>query len=102
GKGAIKLIDNDFSTEYRRQSTLAVPVQTLISDILMYPNPTHHILNIKSKYPIEKVEIFSLLGKKVFEKTDGTSLDLGKLISGVYFVKISSNNTLVSKKLVIK
>jgi len=67
----------------------------------MYPNPTHHMLNIRSKNPIEKIEIFSIQGKKVFEIKNSNKMNLNALSSGVYIVKIYSNNSFLSKKLMI-
>ncbi len=66
----------------------------LIDDITLFPNPSlNGVLNISSESkPIEKIEIYSVTGKKVFT-TDGngrfsTQLDIKELDSGVYLVKL--------------
>ncbi|MBJ2173986.1 T9SS type A sorting domain-containing protein [Aureibaculum sp. A20] len=100
---AYKLIDDDLASEYTPNSNvLDIASSQLDTNIQVYPNPTENILNINSKYPIDNVKIYSVLGKKVIEKTSTSSIDLGNLISGVYFVKISSNNGIIGKKIVVK
>ncbi len=84
-------------------STLGVSENNISNlDIKIYPNPTKDMLNIHSKFPVDNVEVYSVLGKKVFEIANASSIDLGKLIAGVYFVKISSNNAIISKKILVK
>jgi len=84
------------------KSCVSLAIDDMVDNqFTVYPNPTHHILNIKSKNPIEKVEIFSIQGKKVFEIKNSNKMNLKTLSSGVYFVKIYSNNSFRSKKLMI-
>ena len=101
-QNAFKLVDDDFSVTYRRQSTLAVPNQISISDIIVYPNPTTDILNIRSKFPIEDVKLYSVLGKKVLQTTNTSLINMSQLAPGVYIIKIKSNNTVISKRLMIQ
>ena len=70
--------------------------------IEMYPNPVTSTLHINS-YTIEltKVEIFSLLGKKVKTVTSGfDSIHVGELSKGVYFINVSSGKKLLTKKMI--
>jgi uncharacterized repeat protein (TIGR03803 family) len=83
-------------------STLGVSDNSISNlDIKIYPNPTNDILNIKSEFPIDNIEIYSVLGKKIFEIKNTSLIDLGLLSSGVYIVKVFSNNTFISKKILI-
>ena len=70
------------------------------NNIFILPNPSNSLIKIDS--PIEqihKIEIFSLIGKKVLEKHNTNSLYVDKIPAGIYLIKI--NNTYI-KKLVIK
>ena len=92
GMGLVKVFQNEAVLSTNEFSNLAVSI---------YPNPTNNFLNINSKYPIEKVEIYSILGKKVFESKTTSTIILDKLSSGMYLVKIRSNNSFFSKRLMI-
>lgn len=71
--------------------------------VKMYPNPVGNFLIVDSKIAITKVEIFSLLGSKVRAfKSNFRSIYLGDLKSGIYMIKIYSNNISTTKKLIKK
>jgi len=56
-----------------------------------YPNPVNDILTIKSKNIIKHFSVFSILGERVDYKSLETSaidIDLSKLASGLYLVKV--------------
>ncbi|WP_411894831.1 FG-GAP-like repeat-containing protein [Winogradskyella sp. A2] len=64
--------------------------------ITLYPNPTSNILNIDSFKIIDKLEVFNLLGEKyksVEPNSKDISLDIYQLGTGVYFIRLSSQNT---------
>ena len=73
-----------------------------ITDVKVYPNPaTDHIFvtGIKS---LSKVEIFSLLGAKVFEKTGNEDQIIPITFeAGMYFVKITSDEKQIVKKIIV-
>ena len=67
----------------------------------IFPNPTRSLLNITSKTPINRVEIYSILGKKILDITINTnSVDISNLNRGVYIVKAHSNNELGIKRVI--
>lgn len=71
----------------------------------LYPNPTSKgYVNITSKVAGAKnVAIFDVLGKQVVNTVlTGDRLDISKLNSGVYIVKIEQGKTSTTKKLVVK
>jgi|TARA_R110002020_G_scaffold305613_3_gene521477 hypothetical protein len=75
------------------------------SQFAVYPNPASKgYVNITSKVAGAKnVSIFDVLGKQVFKTTlIGDRLDISKLNSGVYIVKIEQGKTSTTKKLVVK
>jgi hypothetical protein len=77
----------------------------LISEdkIVVYPNPVKHELFIKSKSPIEKVEIYNQSGQVVLKETNfSEKIDVSRLADGIYFVRITVDGTVVTKKIVVK
>ena len=75
------------------------------SQFSLYPNPASNgFVNIVSKVSGEKqVAVFDVLGKQVINTTiTGERLNIAKLNSGVYIVKINQGNASVTKKLVVK
>ena len=70
--------------------------------IHLFPNPVLDILSIKSLSIIKKLEVFNLLGQKVVVKENTNSLDVNKLKSGAYILKIVDENAAVSTKKFIK
>lgn len=80
--------------------------------ILLYPNPAKGFLNIKIESSIANssysLEVYNLLGKKIFNENDITATSFSKDIdtstwsSGMYFVKIRSAEGLLETKKFIK
>jgi hypothetical protein len=73
--------------------------------VRVYPNPViNGWLNIKSGKEIDKVEVFSLTGQKMFgsqlSATEGI-IDLSGLSGGVYLLKAQSNDATAVKKILI-
>ncbi len=62
--------------------------------IRVFPNPSDGIINIENKnLKADKIEIFNILGEKVYERIVETSrgmslLDISELSEGLYFLKI--------------
>jgi hypothetical protein len=76
--------------------------ETIIANsIKVYPNPVNQILTIDSNIPINKVELFSLLGKKVKDVTnDFKTIPVNDLSNGIYIVKIQSGNHMEFRKII--
>ncbi len=71
--------------------------------IKIFPNPVKNILHIDLSNPIAtQIEIFDILGKKVFNQNinNSDSINIEVLHSGIYIIKITQNNASVSKKLI--
>ena len=70
----------------------------------LYPNPTANEITLSSAAPIEELEIFDLVGKRVmqaqFLNTYQYNLYLQELDNGLYFVKVKVGEVWVSKKVV--
>ena len=75
------------------------------NSFIIYPNPVRSRLTINSKTIIESMKIINHLGQVVFsEKLNETSksIDLTKLKSGIYYLKIKFSDGHKSVKKVIK
>lgn len=69
--------------------------------IQVYPNPVKDILNINTSVSIKSVEIFSLSGVKVKE-SNSSKVDLSKLPTGNYIVKITDEKGNINTQKIIK
>lgn len=89
-----------YATPGAPNSTLGIDVSILEKSISIYPNPVKDILTINSKTQLLKVEIYSILGKKVKEiYTDFNSIPTHDLSHGIYILKIYSENSFLIKKI---
>ena len=96
------LTSSEIETLYNENS-LGIDDELLTQSINLYPNPVTNILTIDSEIPLTKVEIYSMLGKKVKEINSGfTSIRTRNLSNGVYIFKIYSENGIATKKLIKK
>jgi len=94
-EGRIDTICNALSVDYKRISEL----------FSIYPNPVSTNLNIASteKYPESSLSILDLQGNEIIKcpiSDKNTLINLNKLSSGMYFLKITSLNTVHNFKLI--
>ena len=71
--------------------------------VVLHPNPAKDNITVFGITTDAKMEVFSTLGQKVFEQnfTGESSINLN-LASGIYLAKITSDSTVVTKKIVIE
>ena len=77
----------------------------LAEQIEFFPNPmTKGFLQIKNEsHQIDRIEIFDAQGKKVFEENKKQyiyNIDFSKIPKGIYFVKVFSKNSFLTKKII--
>ena len=85
------------------ESALSVEEELLEQGLSYYPNPVHDVLTINSKIPLTKVELYSILGKKVKEiSSEFETISVNDLSDGIYLVKIESELGIVFKRLIKK
>ncbi len=68
------------------------------------PNPASNQVNIfvsKSSAPVENIEVFSMYGQRVFQGKS-TSIDLSKFSDGTYFFRITAEEQVYTRKLLVK
>jgi len=76
-----------------------------IQGLNLYPNPVSNgkLYISTSKNLSKDIEIFDVLGKKVFSsKLFSNTLDISTLKSGVYVIKIVEDQKIETRKLVIR
>ena len=83
-------------------SSLGVDDFSDTNKIELFPNPVKDILSIKSLSILKKVEVFNVFGQKVMGRENTNDLNVTKLKSGAYFLKIVDENSTISTKKFIK
>ena len=91
-----------FSYTVGSTCALSVNDNLLASTVKMYPNPVKNILNLNSPIKtITKVEIYSVIGKKVLEFYQNLEkMNIEDLPSGLYLIKIYANNYFFTTKFI--
>ena len=80
-------------------------VEELSSSLSIYPNPVNDKLYIETEVKIENVAIYTITGVMVGQQTTDNgqqtlTIDLSELNSGIYFIKISTDNGEIVKRIV--
>jgi len=70
-----------------------------------YPNPTTGVFTIQSsKFKVQSVEIYDVIGKKISSHhlitSSSNQLDISHFISGVYILKITTEKGIVTQKII--
>ena len=65
----------------------------------LYPNPVEDYLYIQSSdTTIKNIDIYSILGKKIYSTSSENRLDMSSYSAGIYFVKINNSTFKIVKK----
>ncbi|WP_299365437.1 family 16 glycosylhydrolase [Winogradskyella sp.] len=67
----------------------------------IYPNPTSNYINIKTDEPIDRVELYNILGQLVVGNKNSKSINVEELKTGCYILKIYSKDRSVSGRVVV-
>ena len=81
--------------------SLGVEDNVLLENFKLYPNPVRNILNIQLEEILEKVEVYSILGRKVLDGNTST-INVSNLSSGMYLLKVYTQDGKVGVKRFIK
>lgn len=98
------LADYIFGAQYGQPWFAALASESFdVSEVRVFPNPATEHIFISGLKGTSKVEIFSVSGSKVFEKT----INEDQMIpidfeTGMYFVKISNEDKQIVKKIIVK
>ena len=84
--------------------TVGIDDYTLDNSVTVYPNPTTGIVQIKNEeLRINNLDVYDAYGKLLFtvEVNDNTSsIDLSGYAKGTYFVKVTTEKGVVTKRVV--
>jgi hypothetical protein len=104
--------DADIYTEYGRSAITGIKLgATSIAeltqpDVIIYPNPASRQVFINvSNNGDAKIELMNQLGKSLLTtKTNAptTRIDISSFASGIYFIKVTCNNFVITQKLIIR
>jgi len=72
----------------------------LKKEIKIYPNPSSNIVNIISSNYIEEISIYDINSKKVFGSITSAIIDVSSLHSGLYFIKVKTDQGEFSQKFI--
>jgi len=65
----------------------------------LYPNPVEDYLYIQSSdTTIKNIDIYSILGKKIYSTSSENRLDMSSYSAGIYFIKINNSTFKIFKK----
>jgi len=74
------------------------------NDVSLYPNPAQDMVTVTSTMPMTRLSVTNYVGQTVYSEVSTTSkvvLDTHSYLSGVYLVKIETENGVVTKRVVI-
>ncbi|WP_310554435.1 T9SS type A sorting domain-containing protein [Flavobacterium sp.] len=70
--------------------TLGIEYFDISNKLAVYPNPFSNSVNIETELTLNSIEMYNLLGKKVFSSQVTNSINTSNLNSGVYFLKLKT------------
>jgi endonuclease I/chitodextrinase len=85
------------------QKPLKEELTTTTSDFVIYPNPSNGNFTIGNTNQTYSIEVYDLIGRKIYERTKTTepTLSLLEATKGMYFVKITTETESIIKKIII-
>lgn len=78
-------------------------ISELTPSFELYPNPVENKLFINTEEKVNEVSVYTITGVKVYNKqcsTNDVQLDVTKLTSGVYFIKIETNSGEITRRFI--
>ncbi|MCJ7932098.1 MAG: T9SS type A sorting domain-containing protein [Chryseobacterium sp.] len=84
------------------QSTLGTSETGRSSELGIYPNPVSDYVYVKSGSKMVKAEIFDWSGRKIKTASGDHKIDVRSRQPGTYLVRITTENTTYSQKIIKK
>jgi len=85
GYGAVRFNQAEITMQ---QAVMSVN-EVFSNTFKIYPNPASNFIHIKSPHPIQQVQLFSTLGKLVYQNYNfKKSINLSNYSKGIYFLKV--------------
>lgn len=88
-------------------STIGVSEVIYDSRVITYPNPCKEILNIESSEEINTLEIYNLIGERVYstgKTSQNMKIDVNNFVPGLYVVVLhfSNESKVISRKVIVE
>ncbi len=86
-------------------SAVSVVDKEQLTNIILYPNPANDFIKIKHKKAINNITIYNVTGqiiKTVKVNNNDTKIDITNLSSGLYSIKISTEEESILKKIIVQ
>jgi alpha-tubulin suppressor-like RCC1 family protein len=101
----------DGTTDQHNQLTLSSPVCAIVSgiksidgsdmiELSVFPNPSTGVYQINASTSIESVEVYNLLGEKIFGSSNNTTIDISNQPTGSYFLVLKANGNTYNQRLI--
>ena len=77
--------------------------EAIAVQLSIFPNPVENTIFIQNHYGLDiySVSLYDTLGRKVMENTEATeSIDVSNLTAGIYFIHITTDSGIVTKKII--
>lgn len=96
----------DFTLHIVPKKKTEVPVSITAEEVKVYPNPASNFLNVhlNGGYEMEEVALFNLAGQQLYNanvRGKRTMIAVDNLQNGLYFLKVYTDNGVVTKKIEI-
>lgn len=72
------------------------------NNFILYPNPTTGILNIYTDNDQFTINVYNINGSMLLSKNSQKQIDLSKYSNGIYIVKIITESTAATKKIILE
>ncbi|MFD2823091.1 aryl-sulfate sulfotransferase [Lacinutrix iliipiscaria] len=82
------------------ECTILSTPEFVFDELIIHPNPSSHILNIKTNNTIDKIELYDLVGHLVLSVKANKQIDISHLSNGLYLTRIISGNHSITKKII--
>jgi hypothetical protein len=105
-KSGKQTYDNRFTIQFESESILGTTSNEIVS-VILYPNPTTGGLNISSEQnPITGITVYDVQGRNVAQTEVNAkrtfTIDVSQLEQGVYFVAVTTENGIITKRIIKK
>ncbi|KAA3621891.1 MAG: T9SS C-terminal target domain-containing protein [Flavobacterium sp.] len=94
---------------FKTEGVIILEVGTnILEDVKVYPNPVYDQLNVKLPAGLSEVEIliFDNFGKMLWqyrsENQETLRMDMSQFATGIYYMKVSSSEGIITKKIIKK
>ncbi|TDD95730.1 T9SS type A sorting domain-containing protein [Flavobacterium cellulosilyticum] len=89
-------------TNVTAEANLGLDANTLDNTISVSPNPTSGKINVNSPSAVKLISVIDSNGKQVVSASHTNSVDLSNQSSGIYIVKVQTENGATTKKVIVK